>query len=120
MGATTVRVQDRGGLSNESGNRSMRVLFVEPVGERGGAESVLLDLVTRLDRSRVQPSVVCMREGPLVAELIHRGIPTAVIPTTRLRDPLNYIGAIARLWQLIRSQSFDVVVAYGTKAHGYA
>jgi glycosyltransferase involved in cell wall biosynthesis len=50
----------------------MKILFYNHTGQASGAEHLLLMVLTRLDRKRFQPVVVCPEEGPLmklVAEL---------------------------------------------------
>ena len=44
----------------------IRILYINPAGERGGAEVVLLGILAHLDRTRFQPEVVCLRGGDRV------------------------------------------------------
>ena len=43
------------------------ILFVNPTGQLGGAEISLLDLATHLDRSRFEPVLVSLGQGPFIA-----------------------------------------------------
>jgi glycosyltransferase involved in cell wall biosynthesis len=53
------------------------VLFLEPTLGPGGAERILFELVTRLDRNRFAPVVCCLREpGHFGEALIAAGVPT--------------------------------------------
>lgn len=58
----------------------MRVVIVTHTATLGGAELALLRLCTHLDRSRVDPVVVCFEEGPLVDRLQEAGVQTQVVP----------------------------------------
>jgi glycosyltransferase involved in cell wall biosynthesis len=97
----------------------LRVLFVDPVGEKGGAEVFLLGLVKRLDPTRFRPAVVCLRPGPFVDELTSQGVATTVIATTRVRDVANFALTVSRISQLIAREKIDVLVSNGGKPHYY-
>ena len=52
------------------------VLFLEPTLGPGGAEHILFDLVTRLDRDRFTPVVCCLKEPGVIGDaLIAAGVP---------------------------------------------
>ncbi|MPZ64395.1 MAG: glycosyltransferase [Pseudonocardiaceae bacterium] len=54
----------------------------------GGAETLLLNLLSRLDPALVSPRVVCLREGgPLAADFRAAGIPVDVLDRTGRFDP---------------------------------
>ena len=64
----------------------MRLLIATPWGERlGGAENILWDLLRHVDRSRVEPKVVLLSEGPFEQEVAALGIEVITLPTTRVR-----------------------------------
>lgn len=88
-----------------------RILYLEPVGEKGGAEVVVLDLVRNLDRSRFAPMVACLREGPLADELTALGVPVFVFGPHRVRQVHRVAATIARLARLLREQEIDLVHA---------
>ena len=70
----------------------MKVLFVNPIGELGGAERSLLDLLWSLRGAELglQLEVVTLRPGPLLAATAALGVPARVIEMpdahTRLGD----------------------------------
>jgi len=87
------------------------VLFVDPVGEKGGAEVVVLDLVRGLDRRRFTPVVACFGPGPFVDELREMGVRTFVFRPHRARQPHRVMQTIRALSAVIRSEDVDVVHA---------
>ena len=95
-----VSLEDRGPL------RVMFVLTSMPV---GGAETLLAELIRRLDRSRFLPELCCLKElGPLGAELAkacpaHAGL---------LRRKYDF-AVLWRLARLLRRRRIDAVVTVG-------
>ncbi len=95
------------------------VLFLSYSGALGGAERVLLDCATRLDR----PVLVACPEGPLTAAARTAGLPVAPIPTRALRmrgqrlTALRGLGGLAldaaRLARRVRPAA---LVAWGSRA----
>ncbi|GBC82472.1 N-acetyl-alpha-D-glucosaminyl L-malate synthase [bacterium HR10] len=95
--------------------RPSSIIFVLPVGERGGAESVFFEIVRGLDRARFAPLVVFLRDGPFVREVQDAGIPVHLRPITRLRDPFNYGRAVEALRRVFLRQEARLVIS----SHGY-
>jgi glycosyltransferase involved in cell wall biosynthesis len=56
-----------------------RILYLSPTAQLGGAEHSLLDLATGLDRRRHQPHLLCLGDGPLLAEAARRSVTSEVI-----------------------------------------
>jgi glycosyltransferase involved in cell wall biosynthesis len=52
----------------------VRILYVNPTAQLGGAEYSLLDLAASLDRQRFRPTIACLGDGPLVGAAAERGI----------------------------------------------
>jgi glycosyltransferase involved in cell wall biosynthesis len=97
--------------------RPARLLFVSPVGERGGAETVLLTLVRGLDRTRFEPIVVFLKDGPFVREVASAGVEAVVLPTRRVRylhETLRTVWTIRRL-----IQDRQVALVFGNMAMGH-
>lgn len=76
-----------------------RVLYVSATGYYAGAEVMLRELLTHLDRQRWQPLVVLPFVGPLSVALDEAGIPWQVWPLAapRTRQALSSPAALARL-----------------------
>lgn len=116
----------------------MRVAFLSPVGQVGGAERVLLTLLDawRTADQAIEPVVVTLADGPLVNELGDRGIRVVVEPMpealARLGDSGgSMVGVVARsmallpaIWRfsaLLRRRlaalAPDIIHSNGFKAH---
>jgi len=98
----------------------IRILYITPAGERGGAEVVLLTILRHLDRSRFEPAVICLQDGPLVEQLEQQAkVHVEVVPAERFRD-LRHAGRVIRqLRHVTRSCAVDLVHCNGTGAHLY-
>jgi glycosyltransferase involved in cell wall biosynthesis len=112
----------------------MRVLFVNPGRDLGGAEQSLLLLLRELLRRDVEPTVALFGEGPFAASLARLGVRTAYLLLTdavrrstryragvRLAD-LARLGAqavpgVAQLVALAARLRVDLVHTNGLKAH---
>lgn len=96
----------------------LRVLLVAASPQRGGPETVVQQLLAGLDRSKIEPSVVSLHEGPFAEELRAMGVPIVEAGSLgRRRQIGRAIGVIARLAAVIRKGGFDIVHSHGTQAH---
>jgi glycosyltransferase involved in cell wall biosynthesis len=78
----------------------------------GGLERVITLLSRRLDRSRFEPSVLCLRNrGEFADELTAEGIPVHVLPWSR--DALDYL-AFLKLARILRAERIDVIHTHNT------
>ncbi|MWC27316.1 glycosyltransferase family 4 protein [Paenibacillus sp. MMS18-CY102] len=103
-----------------------KVLFVNQAGRFGGAEKVLLDLLLRLDRSRIAP-VLVSPAGAMQQEAVAAGIPWVEaqeferMDTTRGKVSGRDIGQSVRLYRrlgaVIKEQQPDLVYSNSVKAH---
>lgn len=97
----------------------MRVLHVSAVAERGGLEVVLLNILRCLDRSRFEPEVLLLEDGPLVKEIQETGTQTHVIEAGRVREVWKGRKAVAGTVKLIRSRGIALVHSHNPTAHIY-
>ena len=82
-----------------------RIAFCITELDPGGAEKMLVELVTRLDRSDWAPHVYCLAPtGPLAERLLQADIP---VTSLNVRSPLQW-GAVFRFARLL--QSFQPVL----------
>ncbi len=87
----------------------LRVMFVITSMPVGGAETLLVDLIRRLDRSHFLPELCCLKElGPL-GEVLTREIPTFDHLLSRKTD----LRVLPRLARLLRRRRVDAVVTVG-------
>ena len=96
----------------------LRVLYVAPFAHLGGAERTVLDLLALHDRSVVEPSVVFLRDGPLVAHCREAlGVETSLVVAPRLRRVRQSRRAVDALAALVGAQRVDLV--HSTMAWGH-
>jgi len=97
--------------------RPIRVLFVIGTLDVGGAETQLVEAVTRLDRRRFSPVVCCLAaEGPLTSRLRESGIAVHALGFSgfvhngrRLAALPRAAGLLRRLYRLVRDERPDIV-----------
>ena len=95
-----------------------RVLLVTASPDRGGAETVVLQLLGGLDRRAVDPSIVALAEGAFRDEVTRGGWKVVDAGTVgRMRNIARSVRVIARLAARIREHRIDVVHSHGTYAH---
>jgi glycosyltransferase involved in cell wall biosynthesis len=93
-----------------------RVLAVSSHGQLGGSELYLARLLAALG-DRIEPRVVVLQDGPLVARLHEQGVDAVVVETGRRAGLLA--GAV-RLRRIVRRERPDLVHANGVKAAAVA
>lgn len=87
-----------------------RVMFVITSMPVGGAETLLVNLIRKMDRERFQPELCCLKDlGPLGIEVAketpaHHGL---------LRHKYDF-AVLGRLTRLLRERRIDAVVTVGT------
>ncbi len=87
----------------------LRILFVTTSLPVGGAETLLANLVRRMDRTRFAPEIACLKErGPLGVELA-KEIPVYCNLIQHKTD----LWVLRRLTKLIRSRNIQAVVTVG-------
>jgi len=87
----------------------LRVLFVSTSLPVGGAETLLVNLVRRLDRSRLTPELCCLKEPGPLGELLAGEIPVH----SRLLSGKYDVRVLPRLCALLRRRHIDAVVTIG-------
>lgn len=95
--------------SVSSTDRPLRVLFLTTSMPVGGAETLLVNLVRKLDRERFAPEIACLKErGPLGEELAGE-IP---VYAELIRNKYD-LAVLPRLARLMRSREVAAVVTVG-------
>jgi glycosyltransferase involved in cell wall biosynthesis len=91
------------------------VLFVGSVTELGGAETALLNLVSKVHPNATHCEYVSLEfgNGELPQRMEELGVRVHRIPTPRLRNVRSTLRAIRELARLLRRRRIDAVVANG-------
>ena len=93
--------------------RPVRVMYVVPDLETGGAERHVTTLMPRLDPARFACSVVCIgAEGTLFGDLVDAGIPAVALRRTKRQA----LAAVVDLVREMRRRRPDVVLVRGYNA----
>lgn len=96
---------------NHSSKRSkpLRVQFVITSLPVGGAETLLLNLIRRMDRNAFAPEVICLKEPGTLGEEIEKEVPLH----SHLLSSKWDVGILPRLAKLFRTRETDAVVTVG-------
>jgi L-malate glycosyltransferase len=70
-------------------SQRMRILYVNHTADVSGAERVLIDMLTGLDRNRYEPILLCPSEGRLQAEACLLDVPCRPLPAVSARFSLR-------------------------------
>ncbi len=93
-----------------------KVLQVVTLSEWGGAQHIVY-LLAKYLRSEYEITVACAPGGILVERLRALGICVVEIPELcRLLHPVKDLGALWKLYRLIKAKRFDIVHTHSTKA----
>ena len=97
-------------LGGERRRAALRVMFVITSMPVGGAETLLVELIRRMDRARFVPELCCLKHfGPL-GEVLAREVPAF---TGLLAHKYDF-AVLWRLTRLLRRRRIDAVVTVGT------
>jgi glycosyltransferase involved in cell wall biosynthesis len=88
----------------------LRVMFVITIMPVGGAETLLVELIRRLDRRRFAPELCCLKYLDVLGEVLAREVPTF----TGLLAHKYAFSVLPRLTRLMRQRQIDAVVTVGT------
>jgi glycosyltransferase involved in cell wall biosynthesis len=89
--------------------RPLRVMFLHTTADIGGAETITLNLIRRLDRSRFQPELCCLKELGAIGELLSAEIP---VFQRLLRNKYD-LRVLPRLTRLMRRRQIDAIISVG-------
>ncbi len=106
--------------SPSNGSRGpIRVLYISPVGDRGGAEVVLLNILKYHDRQSFTPMVCLLKEGPLVGDVRRLGVKSFVVQAGRFRHLARTVRTVCRIRRLMRDEGIDLVFSNMAMGHLY-
>lgn len=89
--------------------RRIRVLFLVTSMPVGGAETLLMNLVRRLDRQQFLPEIACLKDRGPLGEQLATEIPVYCDLLANKFD----LRVLYRLWRLMRTRHIDAVVTVG-------
>lgn len=92
-----------------------KILYINGAGERAGAERILYSLLKHLDRSRFEPHVLFLQDGPFVQEVSNLDVPVSVITSGRLRQVWTWPAVVRAIRAKIEEIQAQVVQATGEK-----
>ncbi len=95
--------------SSHADEKPFTVMFLHTTVGIGGAESLLVDLIRRLDRSRYAPELCCLKALGVLGEVLAQEIP-AFHGLIRHKSDVR---VILRLARLMRERRVDAVVSVG-------
>jgi len=87
----------------------LRILFLTTSMPVGGAETLLMNLVRRLDAERFAPEIACLKDPGPLGELLAGEMP---VHSHLLASKFD-LRILPRLWRLMRSRQIDAVVTVG-------
>ena len=90
-------------------NEPLRVMFVITSMPVGGAETLLVNLIRNLDRSRFSPELCCLKQRGPLGERLSDEVPTFAELITNKYD----LRVIPRLHRLLKRRRTDAVVTVG-------
>lgn len=112
----------------------IKVLVLNHATHLGGAEKVLLDLLTRMNRSKFDPLVLLPQDGPLKGELEKIGVeckiiraPGSILKVQRKNGGLlvavgsvrGFLGMIRGIVRLVREDGIQLIYTNSLKADVY-
>ena len=94
---------------NESSNRPINVMFVITSMPVGGAETLLVNLTRRFDKTRIQPMIGCLKEKGVLGEELADEIPVF----DHLINHKYDVAVARRLRKLFKQNEVDAVITVG-------
>lgn len=89
--------------------RPLRVMFINTSLDVGGAETLQVDLVRRLDRTRFAPEICCLKDRGQLGRIMADEVPVF----DRLVGSKYDVRILPRLMRLLRRRKIDAVVTVG-------
>lgn len=116
----------------------LRVAYIDQVSELGGAEHLLLTLLSGIGRAGVSPILICCQEGSLPEQARRFGIRTLIVPlprfaslssvvrTVKIPNPFaafwNCLSLVRSAWimrSVLQAEGVDLVQTNSTFSHIY-
>lgn len=94
---------------NREDRGPLRVMFVLTSMPVGGAETLLVNLIQRMNRDQFAPEVCCLKERGPLGEQLAESIP---VHANFIRGKLDFL-VLGKLKRLIKSRRIDAIVTVG-------
>ncbi len=90
-----------------------RILYIEGSGDiAGGGQISLIKLLENIDRTLIEPILICPFSGNLVSHVKEMGIPVKILSMdSPKKNPIKFFGSVHKLRQLMRSMKVDLIHA---------
>lgn len=111
--------QHRSGADEARQGGPVPIAWISCVGEKGGAETLMMECLRCLDRSRFKPYVFQLRPGPLQALLENLDVQVRVSETHRMREVHRVAGTIWQLCRWVYENRIQLLHSNGFRAHVY-
>ena len=98
-----------------------RILYIEGSGDiAGGGQISFLKLLENIDRTLIEPILVCPFSGNLVSHVEEMGISVKILSMdSPKKNPIKFFGSVHKLRQLMRSMKVDLVHANTSRSTLY-
>lgn len=99
------------------------ILYISDTGDIiGGGEISLLNILSRLNKDRFFPLVICPSDGELVAEIKNMGIEIKIIPmeSWKLPNPVAIINTVNEIIKVMKNNKISLAHANGSRGANYA
>jgi len=100
-------------------NKPIKVGWISCVGEKGGAESLMLECIRALDRTAFEAHVIQLRPGPLAALTREAGGVPHVLGQHRVRELHKVWAAVGAICRIARQEGLQLFHSNGFRAHLY-
>lgn len=100
-------------------NAPIALAWISCVGEKGGAETLMVECLRLLSRDRFRPHVIQLRPGPLTEVLREIGVTVHVLRQHRIRQVHRVAAAVLAIRRLVRRHDLQLVHSNGFRAHLY-
>ncbi|NBD14567.1 MAG: glycosyltransferase [Cyanobacteria bacterium] len=98
---------------------SLKILFVSPVGELGGAEKVFLSLIEHLPKWQIEAILACMRPGPIAELAKQKGAEVYEFKPHRYRQIKTVWEGIEWLFKVVKNTDVKLIHSNHT-GHAYS
>jgi glycosyltransferase involved in cell wall biosynthesis len=95
------------------------IAWISCVGEKGGAETLMIECLRVLDRGRFRPEVFQLRPGPLEGLLRDLDVVVHVLQSHRMREIHRVAGTILKIRSIARDRGIALLHSNGFRAHSY-